>query len=206
MRAMQAAAAKPRLGAAEPTPSIGTEIPLPSIDQWERARPGSPLADDRGGDLEGLASPPFELEAGQLYIFSGEVETAGTGLFLIGLREEQQTRWATYRLYPLGGEPAVALDFRPKRTGRYRCVLQILRSAAAGRMGIRRFAPKAYRVRTRPIDTADPTDTCLPSWGPLRRFLHRQCKRSRTINGLVAMAELRLGREIHRAEEPEPGT
>lgn len=38
-------------------------------------------------------------------------------------------------------------------------------------------------------------ETLLPHWGPLRRFVHRWCRRSRSFNTFVAALEMRLGRE-----------
>ncbi len=178
--------------------TFGTELPLPGIDAWTSLpahRDDGVVKMDLASGVNILTSPPLELEADQLYVFVGEIEIAGAGRFRFGIIDVETGRWASHRLYSVRDKQPVALTFRPSRPARFACALQLLSRSSAEGIELRHFQPKAYHVKTRALGGGPAEDTHLPSWGPIKRFLHRQCKQSRAINGLVAMIELRLGRD-----------
>lgn len=149
-----------------------------------------------------LMSSEFQLEKGRLYTFDLEVEVMHAApLALVLIRAQDQgsagapENWQRQRAVELTGRHQLAFSYAPGETGYYRLALvNYFGSYPRGsefRLGSLEMLSAPYVADDSILDV----DTYLPTWGPIKRLIHRRCKRSRLFNAFVAGMEMRLGRE-----------
>jgi radical SAM protein with 4Fe4S-binding SPASM domain len=147
-----------------------------------------------------LLSSEFRLEKGQLYTFDLEVDiryAAPLGLVLISAEADAAVpdNWLRQREVLSAGNHHLVFSYAPSSMGMFRVALinyfgAYSRGSELKVMQLTVLAAP-YVVDEDILDV----DTYLPGWGPVKRFLHRRCKRSRFFNAFVASMEMRLGRE-----------
>lgn len=143
----------------------------------------------------------FPLERNHIYQFTLTGEMVGKGnliFFLVkdkGIRKLDRVQSVVHREIEATGEFSAILTYTPPVDGCFR--LGLLHGQIV--------APVETRISGLKLDiqVSEPwldigrseVDTLMPNWGPIRRTLHRLCKRSRTFNSFVAAMEMRLGHE-----------
>ncbi|GAC1032816.1 hypothetical protein thsps21_36450 [Pseudomonas sp. No.21] len=157
---------------------------------------------DHGPLNSQVLSSEFQLEKGWLYTFDLEVEVLHAApLALVLIRSQDQgsagapENWQRQRAVEQTGHHRLAFSYAPGETGRFRLALiNYFGSYSRGsefRLGGLEMLSAPYVADDSILDV----DTYLPTWGPLKRYIHRRCKRSRLFNAFVAGMEMRLGRE-----------
>ncbi|WP_017901558.1 radical SAM/SPASM domain-containing protein [Pseudomonas asplenii] len=149
-----------------------------------------------------LLSSALQLQKGQLYTFELQVEVDHAApLALVLIKDEHQgsagnsNHWLRHRAMEQTGKQRLAFSYAPEASGDYR--LAMINYYGTYPRGST-FRLEALEILAAPYvadDSILDVDTYLPSWGPLKRYIHRRCKSSRLFNAFVAGMEMRLNRE-----------
>jgi hypothetical protein len=169
---------------------------LAPASEW---RVGGWALADGGATVEGtdsvpLSSPKLRLEPGVLNVFLADVEVEGEGTFEFGLQPLTGKGWFTSRTYRGTGRQRFAVTYNP--LCETVCMLSLHITTGDGKaVTLRSFDVSMLRPERTPAPAVSEADTMLAHWGPIRRWIHRRCRQSARVNGIVAAVEMRLGRE-----------
>ena len=192
---------KKRTGFTEPEIAVGVSWRA-LCGKPDAARGESHWVCDEGPLNTQLLSSELQLDKGQLYTFELQIEVDHAApLALVLIKAEHQgsagnsDHWLRQRAMEQTGAQRLAFSYAPEASGDYR--LAIINYYGTYPRGST-FSLGELEILAAPYvadDSILDVDTYLPSWGPIKRYIHRRCKGSRLFNAFVAGMEMRLGRE-----------
>jgi MoaA/NifB/PqqE/SkfB family radical SAM enzyme len=186
---------------------------LPNPDDWEIGSgiwredsddgPGT-IFETKGTPLSAqLGSPVIHLKGGILYSFRLTGKVLRRKKIKLALVPDSDMfvkfdDWVKHRNIEADGDFAGSFAYLPASDGAYRLVLTNGAGTEEDAVGAVLSDLGIDMTSIGPVGSdseVKPSDTYLPSWGPLKRKLHDLCKQHRRVNAFVAALEMKLERE-----------
>ncbi len=173
-------------------------IPAPEtwrVSEKEQSQPSEMDNSSVGAEPVIRVSPDFQIPNGRVYLFELDVDVEGPASLTFGVRDSRTNEWIRYATTRGAGKQSISVPFSLERKHDVHFALELNSYDAGEAVSVDNVTLKHLEQKEATKAVFDRTDTNIPHWGFLKKWLHKRCKSSRAFNTFIAHLEMRLGRE-----------